>query len=122
MKTLLKNAREAKGLKTRELAAIAKIDQALISKFETGIRTPTHQQLLRLAAILEIDRETIETLWLKGKILKEIDGNPLALQALKAAETEISGVDEPQAEIGAAAIQKLMDEMELLKSILSPKK
>ena len=33
MKTLLKNAREQKGLKTREEAQLLGIDQALISKF-----------------------------------------------------------------------------------------
>ena len=34
MKHLLKNARELKGIKTRELARLATIDPALISKFE----------------------------------------------------------------------------------------
>ena len=36
MKTLLKNAREQKNIKTRELAQLLGIDQALISKFENG--------------------------------------------------------------------------------------
>ena len=40
MKTLLKNAREEKGLKTREVAQLLGIDQALISKFESGSRKP----------------------------------------------------------------------------------
>ena len=43
MKTLLKNAREQKGLKTREVAQLLGIDQALISKFESGTRKPTRE-------------------------------------------------------------------------------
>jgi transcriptional regulator with XRE-family HTH domain len=39
MKTLLKEARELKGLK-REVAQLVGIDQALISKFESGNRGP----------------------------------------------------------------------------------
>lgn len=121
MKSLLKNAREAKGLKTREVAAMLKIDQALISKFESGTRTPTKEQLIRLAELLEIDLGTIQLLWLKEKILREIDGNPYGLEALKAAVEELGG-ETGRPEVGAAAIEKLMADMESLKSILSAKK
>ncbi|MBV2195652.1 MAG: helix-turn-helix domain-containing protein, partial [Flavobacterium sp.] len=41
MKEILKQARIDKELSTRKLAEIAKIDQALISKFENGFRIPT---------------------------------------------------------------------------------
>jgi transcriptional regulator with XRE-family HTH domain len=59
MKSLLKNAREQKGLKTREVAQIVSIDQALISKFETGLRKPTKDQIIKLSTLLEIDHETL---------------------------------------------------------------
>jgi len=121
MKSVLKNAREAKGFKTREVASLLKIDPALISKFESGNRTPTKDQLLRLANLLEIDAEELEILWLKEKLLQQLDDNPLALKALKAAEADLC-TDEPQPQINPVAIQKLMDEMESLKSILSGKK
>jgi transcriptional regulator with XRE-family HTH domain len=58
MKTLLKEARELKGLK-REVAQLAGIDQALISKFESGNRRPTKEQVVKLAILLEIDFESI---------------------------------------------------------------
>ena len=58
MKTLIKNAREKKGLKTRELAQLLGIDQALISKFEAGTRKPTKEQVAKIASILELDYET----------------------------------------------------------------
>ncbi|UUF12704.1 MULTISPECIES: Fic family protein [Flavobacterium] len=89
MKSLLKNAREQKGLKTRELAQLAGIDQALISKFESGTRKPTKDQITKLAQLLEIDYETLMIAWLKEKILYEIGDEEFALKALKMAEDEI---------------------------------
>ena len=81
MKTLLKNAREKKGLKTREVAQLLGIDQALISKFESGSRKPTRDQVIKLASLLEIDLETIMVAWLKEKILYEIGQDEFALKA-----------------------------------------
>ncbi len=72
MRIILKNARERKGIKTRELAQLIGIDQALISKFENGSRKPTRDQVAKLANILEIDYETLMISWLKERILYEI--------------------------------------------------
>jgi transcriptional regulator with XRE-family HTH domain len=49
MKTVLKISREKKGLLIRELAQQLGIDQALVSKFESGNRKPTREQILKLA-------------------------------------------------------------------------
>ena len=68
MKSLLKNAREQKGIKTRELAQLLGIDQALISKYENGSRKPTREQIAKLAHALEIDYETYMIAWLKERI------------------------------------------------------
>ena len=89
MKTLLKNAREKKGLKTREVAQLLGIDQALISKFENGSRKPTKDQITKLASILDIDFETLMVLWLKERILYEIGDDDLALKAMSLAEEQI---------------------------------
>ena len=89
MKTLLKNGREKKALKTRELAQLMGIDQALVSKFESGARKPTKEQIIKLASILEIDYETLMIAWLKEKILNEIGEETFALKALKEAEDEL---------------------------------
>ena len=83
MKTLLKNAREQKGLKTREVAQLLGIDQALVSKFESGTRKPTREQVVKLAALLEIDLETIMVSWLKEKIIYEIGQDEFALKAFE---------------------------------------
>jgi transcriptional regulator with XRE-family HTH domain len=82
MKDILKVARENIKLKTRELAEITKIDQALISKFENGQRTPTEKQIYTLATALNIDTNTILIAWYKQRLLNRIDFNPQSIQAV----------------------------------------
>jgi len=82
MKDILKVARENIKLKTRELAEITKIDQALISKFENGQRTPTEKQIYTLATALNIDINTILIAWYKQRLLNRIDFNPQSIQAV----------------------------------------
>lgn len=118
MKSLLKNAREKKGLKTRELAQLAGIDQALISKFESGTRKPTKDQVTKLAQLLEIDYETLMVAWLKEKILYEIGDDEFALKALLLVEQEIQ---KNKKEIDSAILssnQIILDEIEILKNQL----
>ncbi len=86
MNTLLKNAREAKGLKTREVAQLLGIDQALISKFEKGTRKPTREQIPKLAKALDIDYEVLMTAWLVAVILYEIRDEEFGSQAMMVAE------------------------------------
>ena len=89
MKQLLKSAREKKGLLTREIAQKLGIDQALVSKFETGARKPTKAQVVKLAQILDIPIQTLMVAWLKEKIIYELADEEYAIDALKAAEAEI---------------------------------
>jgi len=110
MKTLLKLAREQKGLKTREVAQLLKIDQALISKFENGQRNPTKTQIIKLAQLLEIDLETLTTAWLKEKILQEVANEEFGLKALQAAEKELNPKEPDH------SVELLFEEMEALKT------
>ncbi|HLF51784.1 Fic family protein [Flavobacterium sp.] len=118
MKTLLKNAREQKGLKTREVAQLLGIDQALISKFESGTRKPTKEQIIKLASLLEIDFETIMVAWLKEKILYEIGQDEFALKALKVAEDEIKYVRSSSSKKISKTLQTILDEIDVLKAKL----
>ena len=118
MKTLLKNAREKKGLKTRELAHLLEIDQALVSKFESGTRKPTKEQILKLANLLEIDYETLMVAWLKEKIIYEIGDDNLALKALKVAEDEIKLNKKSSGKLISKTLQSVLDEINILKSKL----
>ncbi|KQB37186.1 helix-turn-helix domain-containing protein [Flavobacterium aquidurense] len=115
MKTLLKNAREQKGLKTREVAQILGIDQALISKFESGTRKPTREQISKLSQLLEIDFETLMIAWLKEKILYEIGDDEFALKALFLAEQEIQSNKKIISSSVLSGIQVVLDEIEVLK-------
>lgn len=115
MKSLLKNAREQKGLKTREVAQILSIDQALVSKFESGTRRPTKEQITKLAALLDINFETLITAWLKEKIIHEVGQEEFALQALKDAEVEIKSLRKSAASKISPQLQKLLDEIDRLK-------
>jgi Fic family protein len=115
MKSLLKSAREQKGLKTREVAQLLSIDQALVSKFESGTRKPTKEQIIKLAALLDINFETLMTLWLKEKIIYEIGQEEFALQALKDAEFEIKSLRISSASKISPQLQKLLYEIDTLK-------
>jgi Fic family protein/DNA-binding XRE family transcriptional regulator len=119
MKTLLKDARELKNLKTREVAQLLGIDQALISKFESGTRKPTKEQVLKLAVLLEIDFETIMVLWLKEKIIYEIGQDEFALKAIRAAEEEIKLNYSSSFKKVATPLQKLLDEIDIFKAKLN---
>ncbi|MEO8532734.1 MAG: helix-turn-helix domain-containing protein [Flavobacterium sp.] len=116
MNSLLKNAREQKGLKTREVAQILGIDQALISKFESGTRKPTRDQISRLSQLLEIDYETIMVAWLKEKILYEIGEEEFALKAITQAEKEIQSRKKSVIAAISSKTQVILKEIEVLKN------
>ena len=115
MKTLLKNAREQKGIKTRELANLLGIDQALISKFESGTRYPTRDQVLKLSQFLDIDYDVLITLWIKEKIQNEHGNDSTVLKAIAGILAENNYIlpvsNEPK-------INSILEEMERLKDKL----
>ena len=82
----LRQLREAKGLKLKELAAEAYIDQTLLSRFEKGTRLPTDQQLIRIADALALNVDELRTQWLADKIVKVVQYEPMAIEAMMVAE------------------------------------
>lgn len=118
MKTLLKNAREQKNLKTRELAQLLGIDQALISKFETGSRKPTREQVAKLAQVLEIDYDSLMVAWLKEKILYEIGDDTLTIKAMNLVQEEIENNYKSIKSSVSKNLQSLLNEIDILKSKL----
>ena len=115
MKALLRNARESKGLKTIEVARSLQIDQALFSKFESGQRRPTKSQIIKLAELLDIDREMLLTAWLIEKILHEIEGQEFAIEAITAVGKTLNPNSQSDSKTDPVALQKLLDEMDALK-------
>lgn len=118
MKTLLKQARENKSLKTRELAQLMGVDQALVSKFESGTRKPTKEQIIKLSSILGIEYETLMIAWLKEKIIYEIGDNEFALKALQLAEDEIKYLRSSSDIQISKALHDILNEIDSLKTQL----
>jgi Fic family protein/DNA-binding XRE family transcriptional regulator len=119
MKNLLKNAREQKGIKTRELAQMMQIDQALISKFENGTRKPTREQVKKLAQALSIDFDTLMIAWLKEKILYEIGSDDLSMRAMAMVREEIENNYTVQKSSISKSLQTVLDEIDVLKNKLN---
>jgi len=118
MKALIKNARINKGLKTRELAQLLAIDQALVSKFESGTRKPTRDQVKQLAHFLDIPLEEILPLWIKEKILYEIQDEEFASQALTLVQEEIAKYDSTEQFFISNSLKEKLDLIDSLKSKL----
>lgn len=119
MRNLLKNAREQKGIKTRELAQMMQIDQALISKFENGTRKPTREQVKKLAQALSIDFDTLMIAWLKEKILYEIGSDDLSMRAMAMVREEIENNYAVQKSSISKSLQTVLDEIDVLKNKLN---
>lgn len=119
MKNLLKSARENKGLMLREVAQNLGIDQALVSKFESGNRKPTREQVVKLAEILDINKDDLLVSWLKEKIIYEIGDDHLALQAIVLAEEEIKyGLTPPRKSEVPKSLLPIIEEIDSLKQKL----
>lgn len=86
---LIKTTREYKGLLMRQLAANIEVDIAQISRFEKGERRPTKEQILKLIEVLDLDKQKVLTQWLSNKLIQEVEGEEVALQALKMAQKRI---------------------------------
>ncbi|MDP4797430.1 MAG: Fic family protein [Crocinitomicaceae bacterium] len=118
MKILLKTQRKKIGLKSRELAQLIGVDQALISKFENGERIPTEEQVKRLEHALNIQNSQLTILWLKEKILNEINQNPYASSALQLVQEEIESYSKQSKIELAEDIHNLLNEINVLKAKL----
>ncbi len=116
---LLKAGRLSQSLTVKQVSDKLGIDAALVSKFENGQRRPTRNQVVALSQLFDIDQNASVLAWLTEKILSEIDGEELALKALKSAEAKLTSN-----EIAAKfddQFDKLLREMESLKAMLGKK-
>lgn len=86
---IIRKKRKKNGLLLRQLSAKLDIDTAILSKIERGERKATREQLLKLADILKLDKESLLIHYLSEKILYEIKDEELGMQALKVAEKKI---------------------------------
>jgi HTH-type transcriptional regulator, competence development regulator len=80
----IRELREGKGLFLRQLAASLELDTALMSKIERGERKPNREQAIRIAEVLNADKNELLTLWLADKVTYAISEEiSLAEEALE---------------------------------------
>ena len=118
MRNLIKSSRISKGVKSRELAQLMGVDQAIVSKIENGTRFPTKDQLLKIIEILEIPKEEIFPLWLKEKILLELKYEPYAQQALSLVQEELLDYNRNERPELSESLQEKLNRIDVLKSRL----
>ena len=85
----IKELREGKGLVQRQLAAALEIDTPMYSKIERGERRAKREQVLKLANMLETDKDELLTLWLAGQVYELIKDEDVAKAAMDFVKTRI---------------------------------
>ena len=118
MKTLLKTTRQKKGLKIREIAHLMGVDQAIVSKIESGARQATKEQVIKLSAILEIPEETLIPLWIKERLLNELQYEPYAAQAINMVQEELGNYITKQVPSLSQSLQEKLNHIDSLKAQL----
>lgn len=86
----IRELREAKGLLLRQVAANIEVDTALVSKLERGERKAQKGQVKRIAEFLKVEEKDLMLLWLADKIADSIEGETLALDAVKYIEKQLT--------------------------------
>ncbi len=85
----IKELREEKELLQRQLAASLEIDTPMYSKIERGERKAKREQVLKLATLLETNKDELLTLWLAGQVYEIVKDEQVAKAAIKLVESQI---------------------------------
>ena len=91
---ILRENREKKGLLLRQVAAKLDIDTAILSKIERGGRKASKEQIIKLAGILDLNKDDLIVQYLSEKILYEIKDEELGSKALKVAEQKMKYINQ----------------------------
>jgi transcriptional regulator with XRE-family HTH domain len=86
---IIRAKRESLGLLLRQVASYLDIDQAILSKIERNERKPTKDNIIKLAEILELNKEDLLIQFMSEKIAYEIVDEDFASKVLKAAEQKV---------------------------------
>lgn len=86
---ILRESREKKGLLLRQVAALLDIDTAILSKVERGERKATKEQIIKLANVLDLNKNELLIQYLSEKIAYELLDEDVASQTLKVAEQRV---------------------------------
>lgn len=98
---VIRKKRESNGWLLREVASMIDIDPSLLSRIECNKKRPQRETVIKLAKVLDMDEERLIVKYLSEKIVYELTGEELALNAVMVAEERLrylSGKSSPLAE------------------------
>ena len=87
---MISKLREDNEQPLRTIAAYLNIDPAILSKIERGQRKPAREQVVKLAEYFKIEENDLLIAWLSDKVVYELEGEEVALQALQMAEEKVA--------------------------------
>ena len=87
---MISKLREDNEQPLRTIAAYLNIDPAILSKIESGQRKPAREQVVKLAEYFKIEENDLLIAWLSDKVVYELEGEEVALQALQMAEEKVA--------------------------------
>lgn len=85
----IRKLRLQKGDPLRKVASFIDIDQAILSKIESGKRAATRDNVLKLEEYFAVAPGTLMVLWLSDKIVFDLGEEELAMEAISLAEKKI---------------------------------
>ena len=85
----IKELREKRGLVQRQLAAGLEIDTPMYSKIERGERRAKREQVLKLAEMLNTDKDELLTFWLAGQVYEIVKDEKVAKAAMNIVEKKL---------------------------------
>lgn len=88
-RNIIKEKREEKKLYLREVAALMKLDQAILSKFERGERKPSKKQVIKFAEVYDLNEEELLVSWYSDNIVNALLEEKNAIKILQVAEQKV---------------------------------
>ncbi|MFT5645981.1 MAG: transcriptional regulator with XRE-family HTH domain [Aureispira sp.] len=88
-RNIIKEKREEKKLYLREVAALMKLDQAILSKFERGERKPSKKQVIKFAEVYDLNEEELLVSWHSDNIVNALLEEKNAIKILQVAEQKV---------------------------------
>ena len=86
----IRELREEKEMLQRQLSAELEIDTPMYSKLERGERRAKREQVIKMAAIFQVEKKELLTLWLASQVYELVKGEEeIALGAIKLVEQNL---------------------------------
>lgn len=85
----LRELREQNNLLLREVGAELSLDPTILSKIERDERMPTKEQVELLSNFYSNEKNKVILAWLSDKLVYQVEGEELGLEAIKVAEEKI---------------------------------